>query len=131
VARESSTPSPASSKVDDLLPPGATTTPSSPTSIEAESSPTSIEADESSSPYPGEQVAPKTAEGTVAIPTEDGGFVTVRDSVKTVEFQGEEVEVRRLTPEEKQRRRFIKNIIMAILGTLFLAVVTIVLVILT
>ena len=57
--------------------------------------------------------------------------MTVRDSVKTVQFQGEEVEVRRLTPEEKQRKRLIRNIITAILGILFLTIVAIVLVILT
>ncbi len=74
---------------------------------------------------------PQPDDGTVAIPTEDGSVVAVKDKVKTVEFHGEEVELRRLTPEEKQRRRLIKNIIMAFLGILFLAIVTIVLVILT
>jgi hypothetical protein len=57
--------------------------------------------------------------------------VTVRDSHKTVEFGGEEVELRRLTPEEKQRKRLIKNIITAFLGILFLTIVAVVLVILT
>ena len=74
---------------------------------------------------------PAAAPGTVTLPSDDGGYVTVQEKSKTVEFGGEEVEVRRLTPEEKQRKRFIKNIIMAILGILFLSIVTLVLVILT
>lgn len=91
-------------------------------------SPTVEPTPEFDSPQP---LAPKTAADTVAIPTDDGGYVTVRDSVKTVQFQGEEVEVRRLTPEEKQRKRLIRNIITAIIGILFLTIVAIVLVILT
>ena len=84
-----------------------------------------------SSMQPVQSTAPQTAEGTLAIPTEEGGYVTVRESAKMIEFGGEEVEVRRLTPEEKQRRRFVKNIIMAFLGILFLSVVTVVLMMLT
>lgn len=72
-----------------------------------------------------------TTPATLAIPTEDGGVVEVEERGKTVAFGGEEVEVRRLSPEEKQRRRFIKNIVMAILGVLLLTIVTMVLMMFT
>ncbi len=71
--------------------------------------------------------APKLPEGVVVLPTADGGFVSVDESTKLVEFEGREVEIRRLSPEEKQRRRFVKNVIMAVLGILVLAVVALVL----
>ena len=107
--------------MDELLPPGVSSSAAtSPTPTADTATPTQLPPN-----------APQTAEGTVAIPSEDGGYVTVREKTKTVEFHGEEVEVRRLTPEEKQRKRLIKNIIMACLGILFLSVVTLVLVMLT
>jgi hypothetical protein len=56
----------------------------------------------------------------VGIPTDDGGFVRLQEPVKTVDVGGEEVELHRLTPEEKSRRRAFKNIIMAIIGIIIL-----------
>lgn len=63
----------------------------------------------------------------VAIPTA-GGVVAVREPTKTVEYDGEEVELRQLTPAEKRRRRLIKNLVMAALGILFLIVTALILV---
>ena len=71
---------------------------------------------------------PRVAPETVMIPTDDGGYVTVREATKVVEFGGEEVELRRLTPEEKQRKRLIRNIFMAAFGLLFLGSVALVLI---
>lgn len=66
---------------------------------------------------PPENLAP----GAVAVPTEDGGYVTVRETPKTIGKGDDEIELRRLTPEEKAKRRFRRNVIMftvcmAILG---------------
>jgi hypothetical protein len=47
----------------------------------------------------------------VVIPTEDGGYVAVREPVKTIGRPGQEIELRQLTVEEKRRRRQITNII--------------------
>ena len=69
----------------------------------------------------------KPPEGTVILPSSDGGFVQVREVVKTVEFRGEEVELRRLTPEEKARRRTIRTIVLIVFGLATLTLVAYVL----
>jgi hypothetical protein len=60
----------------------------------------------------------------VILRTADGGYVTVDDSVRTVRVMGEEVELRRLTPEEKARRRFRRSVVMWAIGALLLIVTT-------
>jgi hypothetical protein len=62
-------------------------------------------------PPPGEL----PGEGLVTLPTADGQFRTVRDAGKVIGHGDDEVELKRLTPEEKARRRFIRNVIMAVL----------------
>lgn len=57
--------------------------------------------------------------GTSAVPTPGGGFVTIKDTPKTIVHGDEEIEVRRLTPEEKAQRRFRRNLI---LGCICLAI---------
>ncbi|MFM2096171.1 MAG: hypothetical protein RIS70_3295 [Planctomycetota bacterium] len=49
---------------------------------------------------------------TVVIPTEDGDYVAVREPVKTVGKGSEEIELRRLSPEERLQRRRVTNAIM-------------------
>ncbi len=62
------------------------------------------------------------ADGSVLIPTEEGGYVALREPVKTVTVKGKEIELRRLTPEEKAQRRFKRNLFVASFGLLFLIV---------
>ncbi len=50
--------------------------------------------------------------GAIAVPTDDGGYVVVTESSKTVGGGEDAVEVRRLTPEEKARRRFRRGVIL-------------------
>jgi hypothetical protein len=79
------------------------------------------------------QQAPLTekSEEVVILPSPDGGFMKVREAVKTVEFGGEEVELRKLTPEEKARRRLFRTIFMAIFGLAFLTAMAILLLMLS
>jgi hypothetical protein len=104
------------SSVDELLPPGASSTPMQPSG---------------NAPIPmgggAGGVVAKVATDTVVIPTEEGSYVAVRAKEKTIRFKGEEVEVRRLSPEEKARKRFVKNIIMGIFGILTLVTLAILL----
>jgi hypothetical protein len=90
--------------IDSLLPPGAAT-------------------DEAVPANPGEQIpipaaprrAPLTAKlppGMAAVPTPDGGFVTIKESPRTISDGDEEIEVRRLTPAEKSARRFRRNLVL-------------------
>lgn len=101
--------------IDDLLPPGA---------------------DGSAGAMPGEQVeipdaprrrpaiAANLPQGTVAVPTPDGGFVTVTESPAVIGEGDEEIEIRRLTPAEKARRRFRRNLILWSVSILILLAVT-------
>ena len=52
----------------------------------------------------------------VVIPTEGGGHVALHEPVKTTGKGLNEIELRRLSPEEKQRRRLIRNIVLAVVG---------------
>jgi len=61
--------------------------------------------------------------GTIALPTEDGSVMVVTESPKTVGSGEEAIEVRRLSPEEKARRRFRRNMILWSLCILVLLVV--------
>ena len=63
-------------------------------------------------PLPGApQPAPATSnDGSILIQTEDGQQVALRDPVKTVGHGDDERELRPLTPEEKTKRRFVRNI---------------------
>jgi hypothetical protein len=100
------------SLIDTLLPPGAT-------------------AADPAAAAPGEQVAipaaPKRGPltpvqlpaGMAAVPTEGGGFVTIKETPKTIVHGDEEIEVRRLTPAERAQRRFRRNVI---LGCICLAI---------
>jgi hypothetical protein len=54
----------------------------------------------------------KTAPGTAAIPTADGGYVTIHESPKVIGSGDDEIEVRRLAPEEKASRRLRKGLIL-------------------
>lgn len=66
------------------------------------------------------------AEGPVLLPTEDGEVIALREPVKTVVVGGREVELRRFTPEERERRRFRKNLFVAGFGLIFLIVTMII-----
>lgn len=58
----------------------------------------------------------------VTIPTPDGGHVAVREPIKTVGKPGEEIELRCLTNEERQHRRFTRNILMIVVGVMALLI---------
>ncbi|QDU98062.1 hypothetical protein Pla8534_59230 [Lignipirellula cremea] len=83
----------ADDNIDDLLPPGADAS------------------------APGERVAvtekPQVlADGTVIITTNDGDQISLKEPVrKVVSAGGEERELHTLTPEEKARRRLIRNVV--------------------
>jgi DNA-directed RNA polymerase subunit RPC12/RpoP len=64
----------------------------------------------------------EAADGSVLIPTEEGKYIALREAVKTVSVGGREVELRRLTPEEKASRRFRRNLFVAGFGLIFLIV---------
>lgn len=66
--------------------------------------------------------APKPTAG-IPLPTSDGDVVTVRDEPRIVRDGDEEVEIRRLSPEEKARRRLRKNIVLFVLCLTILLVV--------
>lgn len=89
----------------DLLPPGAATATGP---IERKPLPASI---------------PKRAKDEFLIPTERG-YVGIHEPVKTVQHRGEEVALRKLTPEEKARRRVVRNTILFAFCILTLIVVT-------
>ena len=44
------------------------------------------------------------------IPTEEG-LVAVKETVKTIGTGDDEIELKRLTPEEKSRRRLVRNLV--------------------
>jgi hypothetical protein len=64
----------------------------------------------------------EAADGSVLIPTAEGKYIALREPVKTVSVGGREVELRRLSPEEKAARRFKRNFFVAVFGMLFLIV---------
>lgn len=96
---------------DDLLPPGAEAAPTGP--LKQVALPTAGKPDEPRG---------KTADGSILIPTADGGQVAVREPVKTVSAHGEEVELRQRTPEERAARRFRKNLIIWTFGILLVGI---------
>jgi hypothetical protein len=53
-----------------------------------------------------------SAQSSIVIPTEDGGFVRLRDPVKTVGEGYEAVELRSHSPEERASWKLKKNLIM-------------------
>ena len=57
---------------------------------------------------------------TVLLPIEDGRYVAVREPVKTVRTGDGEVELRKLSPEEKSRRRSRRTVIMWVICTVVL-----------
>lgn len=66
---------------------------------------------------------PTRSKDVVMIPTEKG-YIGVHEPVKTVLHHGEEVELRKLTPEEKARRRVVRNTILFLFCVITLIVVT-------
>lgn len=57
------------------------------------------------------------------IPTEDGTFVTLREPLRTVGEGDEEIELRSLTAEEKERKKLKKNLIVWGFGLVIIAIV--------
>jgi hypothetical protein len=68
------------------------------------------------------QLGATTAGNRIVLPTEDGGYVTLRDPVKTIGHGDEEIELRTLSPEEKARRKLKKNLILWGFGLLLIAI---------
>lgn len=88
-----------SSKVDAMLPVGAS--PEQPVSTPATDVPT-------------------TSAQSILIPTEEGGYVTLREPVRTIGKGANEVELRTLSAEQKTKRRFKKNVITWFICTIIL-----------
>ncbi|MBW3597462.1 MAG: hypothetical protein KY475_09335 [Planctomycetes bacterium] len=99
------------SKADELLPPAAAksreTTKKRPAEVE----------EDSATPAGRPGVA---ADGSILVPTDDGRYVALREPVKTVGKGDREIELRRLTPDEKAARRFKRSLFLATFGLLFL-----------
>jgi hypothetical protein len=104
------------SVVDTLLPPGA---PADPAAMPTE------QVALPDAPPPAPKPMPAAAPGRLVVPTPDGDYVTVenKEGVKTISSKGEEIEIRKLSPEERARRRRVKNAVMFTIGILLLAVV--------
>ncbi len=59
---------------------------------------------------------------SIVLPTEDGGYVTLREPVKTIGHGDDEIELRTLSPEEKARRKLKRNLILWGFGLLLIAI---------
>lgn len=59
----------------------------------------------------------------VLIETEDGGYVALREPVKTVGTGANERELHVLTPEQKAKRRIIRNLVVFSVGLTVLFVI--------
>lgn len=64
-------------------------------------------------------VVPEKSEA-VLIPLETGGYMAVREPVKTVRHRGEEIELRKLTPEEKAQRKLVRNLFLFVFSIVIL-----------
>ena len=64
--------------------------------------------------------------GAVAVPMEDGSLVTVREKPKTLGRGDSEIELRRLSPEEKAQRRMRRNLILGAFCMVIMGVVALV-----
>ena len=105
--------------VEALLPPGA---PADPTAMPTEQ----VALPDAPAPTP--KPLPAAGPGRLVLPTPDGDYVTVenKEGVKTISTRGEEIEIRKLSPEERTRRRRVKNIVMFTLALLVLVVVIVI-----
>ena len=105
--------------VDTLLPPGALSA-----EIGAAAQQVALPKAPVRMPKPPANVPP----GAIVVPTPEGEFVTVQETATKVIMAGNQaIEVRKLTPKEKAKRRMWKNIIM---GVFCLAIMFVVLLIL-
>jgi len=104
------------SVVDTLLPPGA---PADPAAMPTE------QVALPDAPPPAPKPMPVAAPGRLVLPTPDGDYVMVenKEGVRTISSKGEEIEIRKLSPEERAHRRRVKNIIMFTFAIVLLAVV--------
>lgn len=67
-------------------------------------------------------VQPQSPSAPRPISVPDGGPIRLREPVKTVGVGDDEIELRSLTPEERARRRLIKNLILWGIGVAIIAV---------
>ena len=105
--------------IDAMLPPGTTPVPLAPPPPGAPLRPVVV----TSTTDAGYSPSSSTLTGeTIVIPTEDGELVAVHERAKTVGKPGQEIELRRRTPEEKARRRLVKNLVMGGFCLIVLAV---------
>ncbi len=120
------------SEVDELLPPGVSSpkpaTKERPRSEVDELLPPSAEKPREPKTKPKDTVEEAyrptrpgvAADGSILVPTDDGNYIALREPIKTVSKGNREVELRRLSPEEKARRRFKRNLLVAAFGMVFL-----------
>jgi len=63
----------------------------------------------------------------IVVPTQDAGLVTVREPVKRIGAGDDALELRSMTPEEKARWRFKKNLILWAVGLAIIGITVVVL----
>lgn len=86
-------------------------------------SPTRSAAPTPSTPVPSTPSQRPTGGGkSLVIPTEDGTFVTLRDPIKTVGEGDEEMELKSLSPEEREKKKLKKNLIVWGFGLVIIAI---------
>jgi DNA-directed RNA polymerase subunit RPC12/RpoP len=108
---------PATIPVDSLLPPGADFLPppsaaEEPSRVEALLPPGAAAVDLAAAARPRPFTPVLLPQEAVALPTPDGGQVTIKDTPKTILSGDDEIELARLSREEKSRRRFRRNLIL-------------------
>lgn len=104
------------SVVDTLLPPGS---PADHSAVPTE------QVALPDAPAPAPRPIPTSGPGQLVLPTPDGDYVTVenKEGVKTITDHGAEIEIRKLSPAERARRRRVKNIVMFTFAIVLLVVV--------
>jgi hypothetical protein len=88
--------------------------------VRVETGPVQLAPTRTSSPQVDTTATPSGDGQRLVIPTADGGTVELHEPTKTVGQGEDQRELRQLTPEERARRRFRRNLIMWVVGTLVL-----------
>lgn len=70
---------------------------------------------------------PEASAGQASLPDAADGDMAFRDPVKTVRSGGTEIELRRLTPEEKRARRTRRNLLLMLVGAALLVTLVVIL----
>lgn len=110
----------AGADIQSLLPPGASTSGSSGPSSNA----ASLLPPGTGNPAASQPIAAASGHTPTS---DDTGLLRLREPVKTIGHGDDEIELRKLTPEEKARKRFKKNLILWGFGIVMLVVTMVIL----